>query len=131
MAGDVHYIYIMDNKKDDNKKIIKEMYLGKMRYWNSEFSLSQYKYHDDSSNFLKNVKGKYNLLERLANGSETYSVLNLNTINKIRSILNNKPITKQEEEAYQDTKDFIDFVDENLDMIKSNDYDVVFFTSHD
>ena len=43
MAGDVHYIYIMDNEKDDNEKIIKELYLGKMRYWNSEFSLSDYK----------------------------------------------------------------------------------------
>lgn len=95
-----------------------------MRYWNSEFSLRNYKYNDDS-------KGKYSLLRRRANGRETYSVLNLNTINKIRDILNDKPITEEEQEAYNHTKRFIDFVDENLEMIKENDYNVVFFTSHD
>lgn len=116
------YIYIMDNEK-----IIKEMYLGKMRYWNSQFSLTDYKYHDDSSLYGFN----YSHLERQDCGSSTYGVLNLNTINKIRKVLRDKPINKEELEAYEDTVRFIEFVDENLDMIKENNYNIVFYTSHD
>jgi hypothetical protein len=131
MAGDVHYIYIMDNvnEKDDNEKIIKELYLGKMRYWNSEFSLSDYKYHDDTR--IAFGEGKYYRLKRLDNGRSEYGVLNLNTIDKIRDMLKGEPITEEEEEAYDDTRNFINFVDENLEMIKENNYDVVFYTSKD
>lgn len=131
MAGDLHYIYIMDNEKSDNvnEKIIKELYLGKMRYWNSKFSLNDYKYHDDTR--ITFGEGKYYRLKRLDNGRSEYGVLNLNTINKIREMLKGEPITKEEEDAYNDTERFINFVDENLEMIKKNNYDVVFYTSHD
>ena len=101
-----------------------------MRYWNSQFSLTEYKYHDDSS-LYGFTKGNYSHLERKDYGRSTYSVLNLNTINKIRKVLRDKPINKEEQEAYEDTERFIEFVDENLDMIKENDYDIVFYTSHD
>ena len=63
-----------------------------MRYYDSQFSLKNYKYNDDSN-------GKYYHLKRLTDGRKTYSVLNLNTIDKIRNILNNKPITEEEQEA--------------------------------
>jgi hypothetical protein len=131
MAGDIHYIYIMDNKKSDNEKIIEQFYLGKMRYMCSEFSLEKYKYFDDSASIRNNLKGKYYILTRKPYGRETYSVMNLNTIDKIRNILKGEPINKDEQEAYDETLQFINFVDENLKSIKENNYDVVFYTSHD
>lgn len=88
------------------------------------FSLDKYKYNDDSY-------GKYSDLKRKDCGRSTYSVLNLNTINEIRKVLIGKPINKEELEAYKDTERFIEFIDKNLDMIKENDYDIVFYTSHD
>ena len=57
MAGDEHYACIMD----DAGNTIDQKYIGKMRYYCSDFSLGAYKYHDDSN-------GKYNLLERLSCG---------------------------------------------------------------
>jgi hypothetical protein len=131
MAGDLHYIYIMD----DDGNIVKELYLGKLRYWCSVFSLVNYKYHDDSRVYDRTgnneSKGKYYNLVREASGKESYSVLHLDTINEIRNVLNDKPLNDEEEEAYEDTKIFINFVDKNLDIIKKNNYDVVFHTSHD
>jgi hypothetical protein len=119
MAGDVSYLNIMYN---DN--IIKQFYIGKMRYWTSQFSLGKYKYHDDSN-------GKYEHLKRKACGRETFGVLNFTTIREIRNSLNNLPINKEEEEAYEDMKDFINFIDDNLDLINDNNYDIVFYTEHD
>jgi len=123
MAGDVSYLNIMDN--DDN--IIKQLYIGKMRYWASKFSLEKYKYHDDS----KNNHGKYDHLRRKSCGKETYGLLNFTTINIIRSCLNDLPINTEEEEAYEDMKMFIDFIDENLNLININNYNLVFYTEHD
>jgi hypothetical protein len=131
MVGDLHYIYIMD----DDGNIVKELYLGKLRYWCSVFSLENYKYHDDSRVYdtkgNNESKGKYYNLVREASGKESYSVLHLDTINVIRNVLNDKPLNDEEEEAYEDTKIFINFIDKNLDIIKKNNYDVVFHTSHD
>lgn len=120
MAGDLHYIYIMD----DDGNVIEELYLGKLRYWCSDFSLENYKYYDDS-------RGKYYNLERQASGKELYKVLHINTVNDIRNILNGTPINEEEEEAYDDTKRFINFVDKNLVMISKNNYNIVFHTSLD
>ena len=123
MAGDVSYLNIMNNNN-----LIKQLYIGKMRYWISQFSLEKYKYHDDSQN--KNI-GKYEHLRRKANGRATYSVLNFTTINEIRDILNDVPINNEEKNAYEDMKNFIDFINENLDLIINNNYDIVFYTAHD
>lgn len=125
MAGDKSYLNIMDN--DDN--IIKQLYIGKMRYWLSQFSLEKYKYYDDSKSF--NICGKYEHLRRKACGRESYGVLNFRTISEIRDSLNDLPINTQEEEAYEDMKNFINFIDENLYLIHNNNYNVVFYTEHD
>jgi hypothetical protein len=125
MAGDISYLYIMD----DNGNIIKELYIGKMRYWASKFSLTNYKYHDDS--ITDDNGSKYEYLTRKSCGRERYGVLNFITINKIRDILNDSPINSEEEEAYEDMKEFIIFIDKNLDLIKTHNYNIVFYTDHD
>jgi len=125
MAGDISYLNIMDN----NDNIIKQLYIGKMRYWSSKFSLENYKYHDDSEDYINN--GQYEHLRRKSCGRERYGVLNFITINKIRDILNDFPINLEEEEAYEDMKEFINFIDKNLDFIKIHNYNIVFYTEHD
>ena len=120
MAGDVSYLNIMDN----NDNIIKQLYIGKMRYFSSIFSLDKYKYHEDSP-------GKYDHLKRKSCGKETYSLLNFITIEKIRTILKEIPINKEEEEAYEDIENFINFIDENMVLIKTNNFNIVFYTEHD
>jgi hypothetical protein len=125
MAGDISYLNIMDN--DNN--IIKQFYIGKMRYYSSIFSLDKYKYHDDSPNIY--IKDKYDLLKRKSFGKETYSLLNFITIDIIRKNLLEIPINKEEEEAYEDMENFINFIDENMDLIKTNNYNLIFYTEHD
>ena len=102
-----------------------------MRYWMSLFSLEHYKHHDDSRDSIKKTKGTYYHLKRKANGRETYGVLHMTTVNKIRNILSeNTPIGEEEEKAREDMQSFIDFVDENIDLIQANNYNVVFYTDH-
>ena len=100
-----------------------------MRYWISKFSLANYKYYDDS--ITDDNSGKYEYLLRKSCGRERYSVFNFTTINKIRDTLNDSPINSEEEEAYEDMKEFINFIDKNLDLIKTHNYTIVFYTDHD
>ena len=127
MAGDKSYVNIMD----ENDTIVKQLYIGKMRYFGSQFSLEKYKYRDDSRNV--NSPGKYHRLNQKSNGRESYGVLNSATIREIRTTaLHYSPITKEEEEACEDMNIFIQFIDENSDLLCSNsNLNVVFHTEHD
>lgn len=128
MAGDVSYIYIMDHA--DN--IIHRLYIGKMRYWMSPFSLQRYKFYDDSSDPIRNKQGTYYHLKRKANGRETYGVLHMRTVNEMRAALrDNLPMTEEEVDAQRDMQKMIDFVDEHLALIQANQYNIVFYTDHD
>ena len=121
MAGDIHLLLLMDNEN-----IIKKLYIGKMRYWESMFSMIKYKYYCGCNN------DKYSYLIRLSNGKEMYSVLDFKTINLMRTILQeNKPITTEEQNAYDDTESIISFIDENVELITQNNYDIVLHTCHD
>ena len=107
----------------DGDNVINKYYLGKMRYWKSDFSMENYKYSGNQ---------RYKHLERKACGREKYSIIDLENIDKIRTILNSdKPINKEEQEAYDDTFEFIEFIDQNLKIIKENNYNVVFYTDYD
>ena len=54
--------------------------------------------------------------------------------NEMRTILNDgTPINEDEENAHEDMKTLVDFVDENMELItnKNNNYSIVFYTDHD
>ena len=76
MGGDKTWIYLMDDKD----AIIKQLYIGKMRYWQSKFSLAKYKYQDDSRTMY--YDGKYYHLTRQACNRERYGVLHFTTIDE-------------------------------------------------
>jgi hypothetical protein len=50
--------------------------------------------------------------ERISDGNNNYNVFNLETINKIKNILLlYKPVSPSEKEAYEDTKEIIEWID--------------------
>jgi len=102
MAGDEYYIFLCDHKK----KNIEEKYLGKLRYYNTKFSLKNYQY-EGNNNF-------YEIEERMSDGESRYSVWTLYIIEKIRKSLLDEPLSAAEKEAYEDLKDTIDWIDNML-----------------
>ncbi len=101
MAGDEYYLQFYD----ENKKLLEQVYLGQFRYYKSDFSL----YH------FVNCSCDYNLFKRetrLSDGEKRYSVWNDEIINSIKKVLeSDKPITKQEKMAYNDTTDCLKWID--------------------
>lgn len=124
MGGDKTWIYLMDDKD----AIIKQLYIGKMRYWQSKFSLAKYKYQDDSRTMY--YDGKYYHLTRQACNRERYGVLHFTTIDEMRVILKDSPINEEEKKAYEDMESCVEFIDENIDSINGNNYTIVIYTDH-
>jgi hypothetical protein len=100
MAGDEYTLYLCDN----NKEKLEEKYLGKLRYKSiNKFSFQKYKYYGSNE--------KYEIEERKSDGDYCYNVFTLETIQEIKKIVLNHPISDSEREAYEDIKDIIDWID--------------------
>ena len=109
MAGDEFTLYFCDN----TKKRLEEKYLGKLRYNSlNKFSFKKFKYK--GSNYF------YEIEERMSDGKIFYNVFTLETINDMGNILLDNPLSEGEKEAYEDTKDIIDWI--NFTMKKYSNY---------
>lgn len=102
MAGDEYYILLNDN----NKNTLAQLYLGKLRYYSNQFSLQKYRFLDDL--------GHYKIEGRLSDGRNGYSILSMKEIYEIQKSLLVEPITEEEQEAYNDTKTVIEWINSNL-----------------
>ena len=102
MAGDEFYIYLCDH----TKKIVEERYLGKLRYHISKFSLQYYQYEGNNS--------FYEIEERMSDGQSRYSIWTKEIIDKIRKSLLDEPLSNDEKEAYEDTEDTVNWINNML-----------------
>ena len=121
MAGDIYYIQV----RDKQRKLLDNKYIGKMRYTNiPPFSLINFVY-------LGDIKA-YSLEHRLSNGRGTYIVWTKETIMNLKTaIVNEKPLTKQEEEAYEDAHGVMMWIEEKRLEYQGQDVDFVLFIDHD
>ena len=99
MAGDEYYIFLCDN----NKKILEEIYLGKMRYNMNKFALVKYQYEGHN--------GIYEIEERISDDAICYSILSMDIIAQIHDSLLDTPLSEGENKAYKDTKRTIEWID--------------------
>jgi len=102
MAGDEFYLYLKDNQKN----LLEELYLGKLRYYTNQFSLANYRWKSDN--------GLYTIEERMSDGKEKYVIICKEIIDQIRNSLLDKPITNDETSAYEDTLYALNWIDANL-----------------
>jgi len=113
MAGVEYTLYLCDY----TKKKLEISYLGKLRYNSiNKFSFQNYRFN--GSNY------KYEIEERMSDG-DLYNVFNLETIEEIRNLLLDKPLSESEKEAYEDTKEIMDWID--FFLTKYNTY---FYSEH-
>ena len=109
MAGDEFTLYFCDN----TKKRLEEKYLGKLRYSSlNKFAFQKFKYKGSNS--------FYEIEERMSDGQIFYNVFTLDTINEVRSLLLDNPLSQGEKEAFEDTKDIRDWI--NLTIKKYSNY---------
>lgn len=119
MAGDVSYLQVCD----ENKNILKQIYVGKLRY-NNIFSLGNWKYMGSSK--------LYEFEKRKSDGRTSYNVWSDEIIDEIKYVINNyNPITKLEQEAYDDSKNVIEWIDEIKIKYKEQNIHFVFITDVD
>lgn len=119
MAGDVSYLHV----RDENKNILQQIYVGKLRYSN-KFSLGNWKYRGSSK--------LYDFEKRMSDGRTSYIVWSDETIDEIKNVINNdNPITKLEQEAYNDSKNVIEWIDEIKIKYKEQNIHFVFITDVD
>jgi hypothetical protein len=124
MAGDKFYLQV----RNDNKDILDENYLGKLRYYNM-FSLNNWEYNYSDNKFYEDY---YKIEERKNDNEIRYSILDDKIIENIRNIYNNnKPITEIEEEAYIDMFYAINWIDKMLLKYKDINIHFVLFTLKD
>lgn len=119
MAGDEFYIQVRNNKKD----ILDKIYLGKLRYINM-FALHNWNYNLD---YNLDDKTYYEMEERKEDNQIRYYIWYNDIIENIREVYyNNKPITKLEENAYEDMKYALDWIDSIIMKYNNIDFHFVF-----
>ena len=106
MAGDEFYLYLKDNQKN----VLEELYLGKLRYYTNQFSLANYRWKSDN--------GLYKIEQRMSDGKEKYIIFCKEIIEQIRNSLIDDPITNDETNAYEDTIYALKWIDVNLKKYK-------------
>ena len=117
MAGDEYYLEV----RNDNKDILDEIYLGKLRY-NNMFVISNWRYESSYDSIYINY---YEMEMRKRDNEIKYSIWNEKIIQDIRNVFNNnKPITKLEEETYDIMSDVIKWIDKM--SLKYNDISIHF-----
>jgi hypothetical protein len=129
MAGDEHTLLLSDN----SKKILEQLYLGKLRYYKNDFSLENYKYSGYDEH--------YKLEKRISNGKESYTVLNLSVINEMKKQLLETTLTEEEKEAYEEMEVALKWMEtvlkkykdeyEYSTVLKDKSIHFVFYTEHD
>jgi hypothetical protein len=100
MAGDEFTLYLCDY----TKKNLEEKFLGKLRY----NSINKFSFQNNR--FVGN-KDKYEMEERMSDGNNLYNIFSIENITKIRNNLLDNPVSPSEKEAYEDTKDIINWID--------------------
>ena len=117
MAGDEYYLEV----RNDNKDILDEIYLGKLRY-NNMFVISNWRYESSYDSIYINY---YEMEMRKRDNEIKYSIWNEKIIQDIRNVFNNnKPITQLEEETYDIMSDVIKWIDKM--SLKYNDISIHF-----
>ena len=117
MAGDEYYLEV----RNDNKDILDEIYLGKLRY-NNMFVISNWRYESSYDSIYMNY---YEMEMRKRDNEIKYCIWNEKIIQDIRNVFNNnKPITKLEEETYDIMSDVIKWIDKM--SLKYNDISIHF-----
>ena len=117
MAGDEYYLEV----RNDNKDILDEIYLGKLRY-NNMFVISNWRYESSYDSIYINY---YEMEMRKRDNEIKYCIWNEKIIQDIRNVFNNnKPITKLEEETYDIMSDVIKWIDKM--SLKYNDISIHF-----
>lgn len=129
MAGDEHYLLLCDHKKN----ILEKFCLGKLRYYQTPFSIENYKY--------QGYNESYQLEERMSDGRQNYSVLTLEIIKIISDSLLDEPLSDAEKEGYEDTKNAVEWINNILKQYKEKYFfspilipdsmHLVFYTEHD
>lgn len=100
MAGDEFFLEV----RNDNKKILQKIYLGKLRY-NNMFAIHNWRYNTCDDSMLNDY---YKMEERKNNNEIKYVVWNDEIIENIKNLFyNNIPITELEEIAYNDMNKII------------------------
>ncbi len=121
MAGDVSYLRVCN----EGKQVLDEKYIGKLRYQNM-FSMENYKYCGFRNEDM------YALEARMSDGRTSYCIWDEKTIGEIRTILSNcSPVARLEEEAYDDSRYALDWIDEMLIKYQEQLIHFVFVTDHD
>ena len=117
MAGDEFYLEV----RNDNKDILDQIYLGKLRY-NNMFVISNWRYESSYDSIYINY---YEMEMRKRDNEIKYCIWNEKIIQDIRNVFNNnKPITKLEEETYDIMSDVIKWIDKM--SLKYNDISIHF-----
>lgn len=116
MAGDEFNLQVRNEKKD----ILEEIYLGKSRY-NNMYSIDNWKYNFSNNIFYKSY---YEIEERKQDNEIRYSILDNEIIEEIRNVYNNPSITKLEEEAKDELRNTLKWIDKML--IKYNNDNIYF-----
>ena len=117
MAGDEFYLEV----RNDNKDILDQIYLGKLRY-NNMFVISNWRYESSYDSIYINY---YEMEMRKRDNEIKYCIWNEKIIQDIRNVFNNnKPITKLEEETYDIMSDVIKWIDKM--SLKYNDISINF-----
>jgi len=117
MAGDEYYLEV----RNDNKDILDEIYLGKLRY-NNMFVISNWRYENSYDSIYMNY---YEMEMRQRDNEIKYSIWNEKIIQNIRNVFNNnKPITQLEEESYDIMSNVIKWIDKM--SLKYNDTSIHF-----
>jgi len=115
MAGDEHSLFLCNN----SKKILERIYLGKFRYYRSDFSLEKYKYNGYDE--------PYKVEKRLSNGKESYTVLALSLIDEMKKQLLETTLTEEEKEAYEEMEVAVAWM-ENVFKKYTNEYGSIYST---
>lgn len=128
MAGDEHTLFLSDNSKN----ILDKLYLGKLRYYRSDFSLENYKY--------SGYDQPYRVEKRMSNGKESYTVLHISVINEMKKQLLETTLTDEEKEAKEEMEVAVEWMENVLKKYNTTIYSTelvensihfVFYTEHD
>jgi hypothetical protein len=117
MPLNVSYLEI----RDDNKNIIDYYYVGIINYKFNNFSLEHFIYTICNNELYKEDIKIYD-------NKSSFSIWNNNTINKIKKMLEHKPLTNLEKEAYEHTKKVIDWIEKKDEQYKDKKYHFLFIS---